>query len=176
MHKLTGYTNRWGVKQGAAVRFHVTSAGGAPFDLRFVRFICADPNPEGPGYEEVAMASPIDGTVAGLEQGAWTGSFGQVDGLVLPAGGLSLRATVWPTTPAKGVQGIVALALPGWRMALAIATQEGPGRSRSGRAFAPRDPPAEPALGRAEAARGHRPGHPEPPGDPDGGRADRKPR
>ena len=69
------------------------------------------------------MASPIDGTVAGLEQGAWTGSFGQVDGLVLPAGGLSLRATVWPTTPAKGVQGIVALALPGWRMALAI----GPG-------------------------------------------------
>jgi N,N-dimethylformamidase len=133
MHKLTGYTDRWGVKQGAAVRFHVTSAGGAPFELRFVRFICADPNPEGPGYEEVAMASPVDGTVAGLEQGAWTGSFGQVDGLVLPPGAISLRATVWPTTPAKGVQGVVALALPGWRMALCI----GPGGGAMAEATGP---------------------------------------
>src|SRR5689334_6490992 len=120
MHKLTGYTNRWGQKQGAAIRFHVSSAASAPFQLRFVRHICADPNPEGPGYQEIEMPSPLPATMAGREQGAWTGSFARADGLAVPASPLTLRATIWPTTPAKGLQGVLSLDLPGWSFAIAI--------------------------------------------------------
>ncbi len=125
MHKLTGYTNRWGQKQGAKIRFHVSSAGNAPFHLRFVRHICADPNPEGPGYEEIELPSPLPATIAGREHGAWTGSYAQADALNLPAGPLTLRATIWPTTPAKGTQGILSLDLPGWSVALAIGPNGG---------------------------------------------------
>ena len=125
MHKLTGYTNRWGQKQGAALRFHVSSAGGAPFRLRFVRHICADPNPEGPGYEEVEMPSPLPSTIPGQEQGAWAGSFARADGLALPPGSITLRATIWPTTPTKGLQGVVSVDLPGWFFALAIGPRGG---------------------------------------------------
>ncbi len=120
MHGLTGYTDRWSVKQGAAIRFHVSSAGGAPFELRFVRHTCPDPNPRGPGYAEIAMASPLDGRQEGREQPAWLGSFGHVPALLVPAGGLTLRATVWPTTPAKGRQGIVAVRLGDWCLSLGI--------------------------------------------------------
>lgn len=125
MHKLSGYPNRWGQKQGAEIRFHIASAGSAPFALRFVRHICADPNPEGPGYEEIEMPSPLPATLQSQEQGAWAGSFARADGLALPAGPLTLRATIWPTTPTNGEQGILALDMPGWSLALAIGPQGG---------------------------------------------------
>jgi N,N-dimethylformamidase len=125
MHKLTGYTNRWGAKQGGNIGFHISSAANAPFRLRFVRHICADPNPEGPGYEEIELPSPLPATIPGQEHGAWTGSYAQADVLNLPAGPLTLRATIWPTTPAKGVQGILSLDLPGWSLALAIGPNGG---------------------------------------------------
>jgi len=125
MHKLTGYTDRWSVKQGAAIRFHVSSAGAAPFNLRFVRHTCPDPNPQGPGYAENAMASLIDGRHGGQEQAAWLGSFGHVPALAVPAGGLTVRAVIWPTTPAKGRQGIVAVRLGGWILALGIGAGGG---------------------------------------------------
>src|ERR1700679_3363857 len=102
----------------------VSSAGGRDFSLRFVRHVCADPNPAGPGYLEVPMQSAIDGVQPGKEQPAWLGSFGHV--AELPAdsgGGGSLSATIWPTTPGKGRQGLVALRLDGWKFALGI----GPG-------------------------------------------------
>ena len=70
MHKLTGYVDRWSAKQGKAIRFMVSSAGGAPFDLSFVRHTCPDPNPQGPGYTEIAMPSPLDGVQPGMERQA----------------------------------------------------------------------------------------------------------
>ena len=68
MHKLTGYVDRWSARQGGMLRFMVSSAGGRDFSLRFVRHLCADPNPTGPGYHEVPMASGIDGVRPGKEQ------------------------------------------------------------------------------------------------------------
>jgi N,N-dimethylformamidase len=75
-HALTGYADRWSVKQGDPIRFMVSSAEGRDFTLRFVRHLCADPNPSGPGYSEVAMPSPLDGRHAGRQQPAHLGSFG----------------------------------------------------------------------------------------------------
>jgi N,N-dimethylformamidase len=48
MHKLTGYADRWSVRQGETIRFMVSSASGKDFTLRFVRHLCSDPNPAGP--------------------------------------------------------------------------------------------------------------------------------
>src|SRR5262249_6071540 len=121
MYKLTGYTDRWSSRQGDAIRFMISSAGSRDFALRFVRHICADPNPDGPGYAEVAMPSQIDGTHAGKEQPAYLGSFGHVAALPIDLrNGVRLSATIWPTTPGKGRQGLIALRIDGWTLALGI--------------------------------------------------------
>ena len=124
MPALTGYVDRWSVKPGGTIRFMVSSADGHDFALRFVRHVCADPNPAGPGYAEISMASPFDAMQPGKAQPAYLGSFGHVASL--PADlqtGVSLSATIWPTTPGKGRQGLVALRINGWTFALGI----GPG-------------------------------------------------
>ncbi len=133
MHELTGYADRWSVKQGGAIRFMVSSAGGRDFTLRFVRHLCADPNPAGPGYSELAMPTPLDGARAGREQHAHLGSFAHA---VLPAdlrGGVRLSATIWPTTPRKGRQGVLGLRVGDWHFALGI----GPGGGAMAEATGP---------------------------------------
>jgi N,N-dimethylformamidase beta subunit-like protein len=126
MNALTGYVDRWSVRQGAAIRFMVSSAGGRDFTLRFVRHICADPNPVGPGYAEVPMPSALDGVHPGKEQPANLGSFGHVASLPVDLqAGASLSATIWPTTPGNGRQGLIALHLDGWTFALGIGPNGG---------------------------------------------------
>ena len=126
MHPLTGYADRWSVKQGETIRFMVSSAADRQFGLRFVRHICADPNPAGPGYAEVAMPSSIDGAHPGKEQRAWLGSFGHVATLPVDVrGGVSLSATIWPTRPGNGRQGLIALRIGNWTFALGIGPNGG---------------------------------------------------
>jgi len=124
---IVGYCDRWSVKPGGTIRFMVSSADDRPFDLRFIRLTCADPNPDGPGYREIAMPSPADGTIAGRFQPAWPGSYGTVERLALGAlpEGLVLGATVWPTTPTGKRRGVIALEAGGWRVELAIAAGGG---------------------------------------------------
>ncbi|MFT8244923.1 N,N-dimethylformamidase beta subunit family domain-containing protein [Roseomonas sp. BN140053] len=121
MHPLTGYCDRWSVKPGARLSFMVSSADGRAFDLRFVRLLCADPNPHGPGYEEIAMPSSLDGERDGRFQPAHPGSYGMARRVPLAlAEGVILAVTLWPTTPRKGKQGLVSLAGEGWRLGLGI--------------------------------------------------------
>src|SRR4051794_473965 len=118
MHALTGYADRWSGRQGEAIRFMVSSTGNRDFSLRFVRHICADPNPAGPGYHEVPMPTPIDGMHAGRQQPVQLGSYGHVASLAVDLrGGVSLAATIWPTTPRKGRQGVMALRIGDWTLA-----------------------------------------------------------
>ncbi len=125
MHALTGYTDRWSVKAGGRIGFHISSAAAA-FTARVVRHVCADPNPQGPGYEEHPVASALDGSHAGAPRQAWLGSFGHAPGLAVdPAKGLVLTAAIWPTTPGKGRQGIVSVAAPGWTLTLGIGPNGG---------------------------------------------------
>lgn len=123
MHGLTGYVDRWSAKPGERLRFMVSSAEGRPYRLRFVRLLCADPNPAGPGYREVAMPTPLDGERPGRAQAAWLGSFGVAEVGPVAAGELRLSATIWPTRPGAGVQGVLAVRVGGWVLALAV----GPG-------------------------------------------------
>ncbi len=123
MHPLTGYCDRWSVKPGARIRFMISSANGRPFRLRFVRQICADPNPAGPGYTEIAMPTNSDGLHQGRFQPAILGSFADARGVRLDTDGVTLAATLWPTTPGKGRQGICEVSQGAWRLALCLDAQ-----------------------------------------------------
>jgi N,N-dimethylformamidase len=126
MHELTGYADRWSVRQGETIRFMVSSAGGKDFALRFVRHLCSDPNPAGPGYAELPMPSAVDGVFGGKEQTACLGSFGHVASLPVDLrDGVRLSATLWPTTPRQGRQGVLALRIGGWMFALCIGPNGG---------------------------------------------------
>ena len=126
MHALTGYGDRWSVRQGGRLGFRVSSAANRDFSLRFVRHLCADPNPAGPGYDEVVMPSAIDGARPGVEQHAYLGSFGHVAALPMDLRpGASLAVTIWPTTPSKGRQGVMAVRIGGWVLALGIGPDGG---------------------------------------------------
>jgi len=136
MHKLVGYCDRWSAKPGQTIRFMVSSAADAPFDLRFVRHICADPNPNGPGIRESVMPCQLDGTHPGQFQAAQTGSHAVASGLRLPkdqgtatggpatggpgTGGLAIGATIWPTRPNDGPQALVTIVTPSFRLCLGL--------------------------------------------------------
>jgi N,N-dimethylformamidase len=119
MHRLTGYTNRWSVRAGGKIRFHVGSSGDLPFRLSFKRIHCADPNPNGPGYRATAMPTPIDGTQPGFARGAFPGSRA-VATVEIPAGPLTLSVIAFPTTPGRGAQTLMHVALPGLAVALGM--------------------------------------------------------
>lgn len=140
MHPLLGYVDRWSVKPGGTVTLRVGSAKDAPFETRIARILCGDPNPKGPGYREIKMPHPSDGSHPGKEQGTHLGSWGQIASLDLTsaANGLVLAVTAWPTTPKKGRQGVFAwTGADGTRVSLeidrdgAVATVVAGGRTTS---------------------------------------------
>ncbi|HEY2132693.1 MAG TPA: N,N-dimethylformamidase beta subunit family domain-containing protein [Acetobacteraceae bacterium] len=133
MHPLVGYCDRWSVKPGETIRFMVSSRDDTEFSLRFARHICADPNPDGPGYREIPMATPLEGRRPGLFQPAFLGSFGRADLAVSVSPGFAIAATIWPTTPGKGEQGVVSLMGADWSLALGI----GPGGGAMARLVSP---------------------------------------
>lgn len=124
MHALTGYGDRWSVKTGGTIRFMISSAYDREFALRFVRVECADPNPAGPGYAETPMPTDLDGVHQGHARAVTLGSYGTA-ALQIDAGALTIVATVWPTTPERGVQGIVTLDFGGTRLALCVGSGGG---------------------------------------------------
>ena len=127
MHRLTGYVDRWSVRAGERIGFHVSSAGDAPYALRFVRHLCADPNPDGPGYRERAMPTSLDGIHAGRFHAARPGSFAVADALALPASGdaIDLTLSLWPTLPGSGRQVVAAIDGAGFALRLELAPHGG---------------------------------------------------
>ncbi|WP_158743564.1 N,N-dimethylformamidase beta subunit family domain-containing protein [Acidisphaera sp. L21] len=120
MYSVAGYCDRWSVKPGQAIRFMVSSTDDAPISLRFLRHLCADPNPNGPGLRNVVMPSPLDGTHPAQFQPAWLGSYGVAQRAVTPGATLGLGVTIWPTAPEAGMQSLVTLSGTGWQLVLGI--------------------------------------------------------
>ena len=104
---LIGYTDRLSAGPGETVEFKVSSRAEVPFEARLVRVVCGDPNPEGPGVKEVPVPSHFEGSWPSRAQDAHLGSFARVDGARPPGGATTVVATVWPTLPELGGQGIV---------------------------------------------------------------------
>ena len=62
MIPLIGYGDRLSVRPGETIEFKVSSQDPAPFEASLVRIVCADPNPAGPGIQEVPVAADFAGS------------------------------------------------------------------------------------------------------------------
>jgi N,N-dimethylformamidase len=126
MIPLIGYGDRLSARPGETIEFKVSSRGPAPFRTDLVRIICADPNPAGPGLRLEPVDSSFAGEYPSRVQDAHQGSYARVD---WPPGLPALRdftllATIWPTTPGKGTQGVVSCLDPEGGVGAAIAVGE----------------------------------------------------
>lgn len=112
MIPLIGYTDRLSARAGDTLNFKVSSSSAEPFEARLIRIICADPNPDGPRILHEELTSEFDGSYPSRPQHYDLGSYIRVPvtaGLI-PIESFTLVATVWPTTPERGRQGIISCA------------------------------------------------------------------
>ncbi len=115
MKKVLGYPDRWSVAPGEDVKVMVSTYGVGHYDAALVRVVCGDDSAAGPGFKEEEIPAAVAGRFAGRTQPISAGSCAVIPhaaALDCP-GDLTLRATIYPTTPEKGVQGILAK----WRQA-----------------------------------------------------------
>ena len=105
---LMGYLDRVSAAPGDAVRCMV-SCSADQFDARLVRLIHGDPSPKGPGFREQAIESEINKRHPGRIQPIHCGSYGAVSdrSTLRTKAGVTVQAWILPTTPAKGLQGIL---------------------------------------------------------------------
>ena len=106
--KLVGYSDRFSVAPGETIRFMVSSE---PPTYRgdIVRLRHLDENPAGPGFR----FDPVDSDVAG-EYPGWPQPIRSGSSVAVPRDprldcedGFTLHAWIFPTTPEKGVQGLL---------------------------------------------------------------------
>src|SRR5918996_3346416 len=109
MLKIVGYGDRLSVAPGETIRFMVSAENERRYRAGLVRIIHGDCNPQGPGFKAEPVASPFAGSYQGRAQPIHAGSYVRAphheccEGL----GAFTLAAMIWPTTPAKGGQGIL---------------------------------------------------------------------
>ena len=92
--KLTGYSDRWSVRPGEEITFHVHSVT-PDYEAQLVRLIHGDENPRGPGFKETEVASSLDGRHAGVARTIRKGSYGLVPH-AMPEGSFSLDISTHP--------------------------------------------------------------------------------
>lgn len=110
---LTGYSDRWTVRPGEAIAFHVHST--APrYAAQLVRLRHGDENQAGPGFKETEVPSALDGEHDGAPRTIRKGSYGIIDiaGLLDGKRRFTVSAWIWPTLPGDGVQGLVSCWTP----------------------------------------------------------------
>ena len=59
--RITGYTDRCSVAPGDEIKFYVHSEFGESYRADIVRLINGDTNPEGPGFKERVVRTPVNG-------------------------------------------------------------------------------------------------------------------
>jgi N,N-dimethylformamidase len=110
MLKILGYADRLSVAPGESVRFMVSCTGAARYRAEIVRIIHGDANPAGPGLKLERIATSVTGDYPAREQTIDAGSYLRVpDHPGLRAlESFTIVAMIWPTTPARDCQGLVA--------------------------------------------------------------------
>ena len=106
--KIIGYADRFSAQPGETIRFMVSCELPA-YRAEIVRLIHGDSNPAGPGFKEEPVPTSVGGGYRGRRQEIHAGSYVVVpDSPVMePVDGLTIQAWILPTTPEKGLQGIV---------------------------------------------------------------------
>lgn len=107
--KIVGYADRFSAMPGETVRFMVSCDGLKTYRADIVRLVHGDTNPAGPGFKEVEVETPVSGNYRARLQPVHAGSAVTVprSGLLDGMESLTVAAMIWPTTPAKGPQGLV---------------------------------------------------------------------
>ncbi|HMN85051.1 MAG TPA: hypothetical protein PKA74_03555 [Bauldia sp.] len=103
--RLTGYTDRWSVRPGEEISFHVHSTEPR-YAARLVRLIHGDESPRGPGFREVEVDSLLDGEHPGAPREVRKGSCAVVP-YPMPTSAFAIAISLWPTLPGPGRQGIL---------------------------------------------------------------------
>lgn len=99
---VVGYADRLSVEQGQTVRFMVSSEF-ARYRADIVRLIHGDTNPNGPGFKETVIDTPINGDYPGRYQSFPNGSYAIVpdnDALRLSES-FTIQTWIYATTPQK---------------------------------------------------------------------------
>lgn len=106
--EVIGYAKQVSVTAGQNVQIMV-SASQDQYQAQLVRLIHGDQDPKGPGYKEKEIKAPLNGIHKGRAQTWDAGSYVKVPDhkLLDVSGSFTLQAWVYPTTPKKGVQGLI---------------------------------------------------------------------
>ncbi|MDA1189123.1 MAG: LamG domain-containing protein, partial [Chloroflexi bacterium] len=106
--QIVGYADKLSVHPGDNIKFMV-SCQKSEYEAELVRLIHGDTNPDGPGYKEKVIKSPIDGTYKGKSQKLRSGSYITIpdDKALHLSGSFTLSAFIYPTTPSWRAQGIL---------------------------------------------------------------------
>lgn len=127
---IHGYSDQICVAPGERIRFMVSLEGAERYRADIVRLIQGDANPAGPGFKEEGVETAASGEYPGRAQAIRPGSHVLIDdgGALLNVGAsITVHAFIMPTTPAKGVQGIVTRCDPERRIGWALLI-DGQGR------------------------------------------------
>jgi N,N-dimethylformamidase len=113
MLKITGYADRISARPSETIEFKV-NCEHPNYRADLVRLICGDVNPAGPGFKEIVVPSAISRRFPGRRQAIAIGSHAVVESAppLEALGSFTVAAFVWPTTPAKGEQGLLARLAP----------------------------------------------------------------
>src|SRR5260370_5906955 len=101
---LTGYSDRWSVRPGEAIAFHVHCIARR-YEAQIVQLRHGDENPRGPGFKESLVKSAIDGVHPGAARIVRKGSYASVE-TNRHFDQLTIAAWIWPTTPRRHAQGV----------------------------------------------------------------------
>ena len=110
MKKILGYADAWSVAPGDTLGFKVSTYGAPRYRADLVRVVCGDNHPDRGLFRVDEIEAPFAGEYAGREQPVDAGSCA-----VLPHAdafdtidSFTVLAWVYPTTPAKGRQALMA--------------------------------------------------------------------
>ncbi len=106
---LVGYADRFSVRPGERIAFMVSCEPASEFRADIVRLVHGDTNPAGPGFKEELVETAAGGDYPARRQEIYAGSHAEVPDhpLLRELTSFALSCYIWPTTPAKGVQGLL---------------------------------------------------------------------
>ena len=130
MLKILGYCDRLSVAPGETVRFMV-SCEAERYRAEIVRIIHGDANPAGPGLKLEPVPTPIGSEYPGRIQKIDAGSYAIIPDhpRLREPGSFTVMAMVWPTTPGRGRQALIARRDPGTGVGFAAPRRQSPSRT-----------------------------------------------
>ena len=110
MKTILGYANVWGIAPGETLNVKVSTYGPERYRADLVRIVCGDDHPDHNIYREEELGAPFSGEYSGRLQPIDCGSYAVVpDSPELAAlESFTVLAWIWPTTPLKGEQALIA--------------------------------------------------------------------